>query len=433
MRDLGLRVVAFLAFCLVIGGAVWASYEYLSVRAVDLATPDDAYAVSAGERFTVPYTLLNTGSAEELVTLRVEDDGGLGIEPAPATVLAPSFGQVAGFLDLDVPTTARPGEHQVAISAVGADGSGLGQLSLDVEVLAAGGGIRPGEGGMFAYVGRFEDGTVFDTNVREVGIGPWAKTPDYVAHDVWADFGMRAGPGSNVVVGLAQGILGMHEGESRTVTVAPDGGYGNATREDTIPRVVEIERDHRAPLQERGMPRRQFDQLITQSGQGDPATYEADEQFDVRDEFNSYKARIVSIDDQSVRYRFELTPGEKYTLYPFWPEGSEVAAVTSNQVTFRTTPTTEVGEMFTYFDPWTDLTAVVGLNATHVVLRHEVAPGFTYQHQANPQQPPTTFTVREVGDELILIDTPNPHPLGGKTLVFSVKMTARAAEPPPSG
>jgi len=68
------------------------------------------------------------------------------------------------------------------------------------------------------YTGRFEDGNVFDSS-RE-------RDPlEFVAG------------GSNVIPGVSQAVIGMNEGESKTVTVPPDMGYGprNPALEQTVP------------------------------------------------------------------------------------------------------------------------------------------------------------------------------------------------------
>lgn len=69
------------------------------------------------------------------------------------------------------------------------------------------------------YTGRLEDGSVFDSS-RE------REPLQFVA-----------GSG-NLIEGVSQGVLGMEEGESKTVTVPPEKGYGypNPELKQTIPK-----------------------------------------------------------------------------------------------------------------------------------------------------------------------------------------------------
>ena len=57
-----------------------------------------------------------------------------------------------------------------------------------------------------AYVGRLADGTVFDQSTR-------------------ATFSLR-----DVIPGFRRGVVGMTVGETRTITVPPEEGYGSVPR-----------------------------------------------------------------------------------------------------------------------------------------------------------------------------------------------------------
>jgi FKBP-type peptidyl-prolyl cis-trans isomerase 2 len=79
--------------------------------------------------------------------------------------------------------------------------------------------VRVGDRVRVAYVGRFPDGTEFDTSLGN---------PPLV-------FTVGAG---EVIPGFEQGVVGMQLGESRTVVVAPAEGYGLHVPE----MVAEVER-----------------------------------------------------------------------------------------------------------------------------------------------------------------------------------------------
>jgi len=69
------------------------------------------------------------------------------------------------------------------------------------------------------YTGRFPDGTVFDSSQDR---GPL----EFVAG------------GQNVIPGVSEAVIGMSEGETKTVTIPPEGAYGprNPALEQTVPR-----------------------------------------------------------------------------------------------------------------------------------------------------------------------------------------------------
>ncbi len=69
------------------------------------------------------------------------------------------------------------------------------------------------------YTGRFEDGRVFDTSTERDPL-------EFVAG------------GGQVIPGVSNAVIGMEEGEKKTVTLPPDEGYGqrNPALEQTISR-----------------------------------------------------------------------------------------------------------------------------------------------------------------------------------------------------
>jgi peptidyl-prolyl cis-trans isomerase B (cyclophilin B) len=87
--------------------------------------------------------------------------------------------------------------------------------------------IESGDGVTIEYVGRFEDGTVFDTSryavaVEEELLSAKGEEPsDYPA----LSFTVGAG---DVIEGLDEALLGLSEGEETTVTVPPEKGYGES-------------------------------------------------------------------------------------------------------------------------------------------------------------------------------------------------------------
>lgn len=71
------------------------------------------------------------------------------------------------------------------------------------------------------YTGKFEDGTVFDTTSKEKALeaGIYSEEKDYRPFFFRVD-------ARQVIKGIDKGILGMREGEEKTLKVSPEEAYG---------------------------------------------------------------------------------------------------------------------------------------------------------------------------------------------------------------
>lgn len=91
-------------------------------------------------------------------------------------------------------------------------------------------GIVSGDSVTVEYTGRLDDGTVFETTRKPVAekTGLADDQPD-------REFGaltVEVGNGQ-IIEGLENGLIGLEEGDSSTITVPPEGGFGEWT-EDNI-------------------------------------------------------------------------------------------------------------------------------------------------------------------------------------------------------
>lgn len=96
--------------------------------------------------------------------------------------------------------------------------------------------IEDGDTVTFEYTGRLDDGTVFDTSREEV-----AEENGLLEDQPERDFDpLTAEVGANEVIeGMEGGLRGLDAGESDTVTVPPEKGYGEWSEE----RVQEFDTD----------------------------------------------------------------------------------------------------------------------------------------------------------------------------------------------
>lgn len=119
--------------------------------------------------------------------------------------------------------------------------------------------ISKGDSVTFEYTGRLPDGTVFDTSresvAAESGLTDDGKDRTYEPLSV--DVGNE-----RIIEGLEAALVGLEEGDTETVTVSPDAGYGERSDD----RIVEYDAaEFEAMLQDRepaeGIPVRTEDGL----------------------------------------------------------------------------------------------------------------------------------------------------------------------------
>lgn len=84
------------------------------------------------------------------------------------------------------------------------------------------------------YVGKHENGEVFDSSREEVAVEAEINHPNREYEPL--EFEVGAG---EVVQGFDEGVVGMDEGETEEITVPPEKGYGERSEEN----VVEYDRE----------------------------------------------------------------------------------------------------------------------------------------------------------------------------------------------
>ncbi|MDH7507037.1 MAG: FKBP-type peptidyl-prolyl cis-trans isomerase, partial [Candidatus Thermoplasmatota archaeon] len=87
------------------------------------------------------------------------------------------------------------------------------------------------------YVGRFTNGTVFDTNIEEIAkaSGIFNESKQYVIANVFVDPDFELYPpegydenySSEFIKGFLNGLIGMEEGEKKNITIPPEEAYGS--------------------------------------------------------------------------------------------------------------------------------------------------------------------------------------------------------------
>jgi len=88
--------------------------------------------------------------------------------------------------------------------------------------------VKEGDQVLVDYTGRLDDGTVFDTSVRDVAI----ETGVYNPNRDYQPIGFTVGAGQ-MIKGFDSGVVGMAVGEEKTLTLSPEDAYG-VHREDMV-------------------------------------------------------------------------------------------------------------------------------------------------------------------------------------------------------
>lgn len=94
--------------------------------------------------------------------------------------------------------------------------------------------VTEGDSVKVEYVGKHENGDVFDSSREEVAVEAEIAHPNREYEPL--EFVVGAG---EVVEGFEEGVVGMEEGETKEITVPPEKGYGERDEE----RLVEYDRE----------------------------------------------------------------------------------------------------------------------------------------------------------------------------------------------
>ncbi len=86
--------------------------------------------------------------------------------------------------------------------------------------------IEKGDFVVFNYIGRFENGEVFDTSYEDIA----RENGIYVEERKYGPLGVNAGAGE-LIQGLDEALIGMEIGEKKEVTIPPEKGYGMPNEE----------------------------------------------------------------------------------------------------------------------------------------------------------------------------------------------------------
>lgn len=363
------------------------------------AEPRGALTVAPG---TTAHLLLNldaTGGAGD-VELSVHDADGLNVT---LPELHGNATAVVGWLGIQAPADAEPGEHEVFLDVRGAEAR---RVSVTVTVASPDDPLGQGAVALVDLTIRTRDGTVGATNREDVAGSPLPRSDGYQPPQTTEPHPLLLSPQQlppEIVGRLASAAVG------QSLTIEMPDFYGPVTQEQEVPRNESVPRTQ--PVQRYvEMPRAQAEQqgLVTaETREGDaletggPLPYV-----------------VETLDAQTLRAEVDLREGDRVTLHPDWPNATVVEERGAEALTLRTDPPAE-GERFTWNPDWPDATEVAALDGETITLRHSPAEGSTYTSTGG-QGPPAQTTVVAVGPETITLSHANPHPLAGRTVFMEL-------------
>lgn len=85
--------------------------------------------------------------------------------------------------------------------------------------------IEAGDTVVIEYTGRFPDGSVFDTSRYEVATDHGLADAQDADPDAYTSLSFKVGD-EEVIKGLEQGVIGLEAGDTETLTIPPEKGYG---------------------------------------------------------------------------------------------------------------------------------------------------------------------------------------------------------------
>ncbi|HII67795.1 MULTISPECIES: peptidylprolyl isomerase, partial [Thermococcus] len=88
--------------------------------------------------------------------------------------------------------------------------------------------VEKGDFVVFNYIGKFENGEIFDTTYEDIA----KEAGIYMEDRTYGPLGANVGVGE-LIPGMDEALLGMEVGEKKNITIPPEKGYG-MPRDDLI-------------------------------------------------------------------------------------------------------------------------------------------------------------------------------------------------------
>ena len=163
------------------------------------------------------------------------------------SILNTSNSTIGSFSDEMAKLEVAKKEESERKSKIGVEvAAGLNALKADAETLASGvqivytnkgDGVKPAEGSkiLMNYAGYLANGTLFDSNIKEVEEKFGMLNPNKVANNGYAPAPSEYGPNARLIPGFREALLLMKVGDKATVYIPSQLAWGEAGAGDLIP------------------------------------------------------------------------------------------------------------------------------------------------------------------------------------------------------
>jgi FKBP-type peptidyl-prolyl cis-trans isomerase 2 len=257
--------------------------------------------------------------------------------------------------------------------------------------------VKNGDTVSVDYTGSLENGEVFDTSLESVAREHNLLSPSRK----YEPLEFTVGTGS-VIEGFEEAVLGMRVGESKTVKIPPEKGYGQVRSElirispiiETVPATMTFPKVLEVPLE-------QFEGALGPGHKkGDTVTTPG----------TNINLTVLNISN-NVSLSYNLPVGFEIT-YQGAPWNDTVIKVDQKNITVR--HDVEKNDIIQYIPgvPWN--TTVIDVDSDNITLRHNAIPNTTMQSMFGP---PIRVSFN---DTSIIMDS--NHALAGKTLIFNITL-----------
>lgn len=246
------------------------------------------------------------------------------------------------------------------------------------------------------YVGRFENSTIFDTNIEDVA----KKEGHYTSLRSYDPLSFVVGQGQ-MIKGVDNAVVGMKVGQKKQVIVKPADGYG-LYDENKVQTITKIQRFNKTEEIDRyaKLTEQEFQKVFNEAPVEGKEYAVPNIPWKIR--VNTIFAGIIDVESL-------LTPGDVIRL-PNSQWDSLVLGVTKEKITILHKP--KPGQKIqTSFG-----SSTVRLKGRYIELVFDANEGDQIQTLYGP------ITVKEVTNDTITVDT--NHPLAGKTLYFDVEIVS---------
>lgn len=436
--SLKLRVLATAGFAAFLALAVFGAYQGLAPGATLAPTGAPASVlggepgVQAGAAVTFLLQIPH-GTPGEVVTLKKLDAGSLGVT-LPGGVNAVNVtrdakGNATVPVLVDVPSGTAPGPKFFSLVVDGRP------QTFTVNVLAPKAAPAPRTQMLIDLTFRLDDGTLWDTSVRDVAQSSIPKSPHYpLGKTVFRPYSWSQGATTDLIPGLGPALDSMQPGERRTIVLTPENTPAWLSA-DPLARNVVLHRNVTIP---RLAP--ELNVTYQALANATHKTLNETRALNVSDEVPI----TISLDRNAAPYSVATLPlgyqvksknethltlqvltNKTYTQYAFAPNATEVE-VRGAAVVLRTTPTVSNATV-AFPAPWANVSRITAVTASNFTVTHTPTVGAVWT--AMTSQGEATLRVKALTATQVIIEERNvfsPANIGSPKVYLDIVRHATA-------